>query len=249
MDQIITSEIEKSVKKSKGQKGEYLSPLNVAEFLYPQIKKFSNYSDSSEPERNNLIEYMLNLHIIDDSKYLYDWVVGAQMTMKGKKPKETIYAGDADVYLSLLVDTKKKTVFHIRNVCSCAEVVQWIVIWDKRHDCEESIHVRQIHDKSDYPKSQYPEKLGLKFYKDRKYEMEYVQKHHMTNLGGVYGDTRDRGYIASIKRYTGELSRLNRPDSAITNSLFHFYSSYTHAMFNLRWIAQEFNKNKTDKNV
>lgn len=225
-----------------------LCPPDVANFLWNETKQFSNYDDNYDPSRNVMLEAMMGIHVKEDSYKLVDWCKLVYTVMKGHKPKDHIYAGDLDVYLHILVDTKKKVVYHVRNTCSCAPIVDWIVVWDRDEHCDE-IHVREIHAKSDYPKSNYPEKLGLKFYRDRKFVIDYVKKHHMTNLGGVYGDIRDKGYIVSLEYYHPDpndaaMDNYSKKMNELTKHkdsqhLFYFYSAYVNAMSSFRMIEQK----------
>lgn len=227
----------------------YRCPWDVAKFLYPALKPFIGWSvegrksDSDLFGEAPLFVSLLGEHMASYKGWLFAWAEKARARMlKEVSPlKASIYAGDLDVHLQMIVDNKKKTVFHVRNSCSCADIVDWLVVWDHDEGAEE-IHVRQVWTTGhDYKKNnQFTQRGNLKFWKDRGYVVDYVEKHHMSRLGGVYGDIRDSGYIASFKRYTGELAGLSESMEDGPDRLGHFYNDWKHAIYNLDWIASEF---------
>ncbi len=196
--------------------------------------------DGYNPSQNKFIENMICLHMDEDSKFLYDWVKKAD---KIAKLDPSFYVGDADIYSSIVFENESRKVFHIYNSCSCADVTNWIVVWEKR-DAEEKIHVRGFYldEQSDYPKAQYPDKLNLQFYRDRDFQIKYIEKYHMTNKGSVYGDMRDKGYIISISRYTDKFleENLNKFGRMDLHSLYYFYNNYVHFMYNVRQLHEGF---------
>lgn len=69
---------------------------------------------------------------------------------------------------------------------------------------EYKYHLRIVYDPGDYKKgSKYVSKPNLKWYKDRQFNIDYVENLHLTPLGGCYGDCRDDGYILSAEKERG----------------------------------------------
>ena len=68
---------------------------------------------------------------------------------------------------------------------------------------DQKLHVRVLYNPSDYKKgNQYVSCPNEKWYKDRGWDLQYIEKFHMTPLGGQYGDMRDKGYvITAVKRH------------------------------------------------
>ena len=111
--------------------------------------------------------------------------------------------GDADFTLTKLVDTPEKKVLYIADHCSCADITRYLVFYIKT-DFEVKFHIRKVwSDKNtDYKKkNQYIHAPNLKWYKDRKFSLEFDEKLHSTPLGGSYGDCRDVGYVLTAKKY------------------------------------------------
>ena len=133
----------------------------------------------------------LQEHVAPYFPKMLDYIWGHQ------RKKQKGY-GDADNYFTKLLKTKMVRVSIIEDVVTCSDDDQFIIIEDL---VSGRLHIRLIvdDDKSDYPKEQYPKKLSLRFYQDREFIADYVEKWHMTNKGGVYGDTRDyeKGYVLS----------------------------------------------------
>jgi len=110
-----------------------------------------------------------------------------------QKDKKNSY-GDMDYYFTKYRLTDKVRVSVLYDVVTCSDDNRFIVIEDLE---EKKVHIRVIvsDKKSDYPKKEYPHRLGLRFYRDRNFIMEFVKEWHMTNKGDVYGDCRDTGYV------------------------------------------------------
>lgn len=231
---IIKANVEPS---SRADKTPYYCPWDVGAYLWEETKEFAHWPDDTEPERNQMAEALLGKHILSHSNMLWEWVVKAKELCLTDK---YAYVGDLDVYLDMVYDKAGRVAFHIRNTCTCAPISQWLIVWDKE-EFEEQIHVRELHDK--WKKNSYPKQLSLKFYEKREFVMEYVDKYHMGELGGIYGDIRDPGYIISRKRYLGELAKLNdREGRSDLNHLFCFYNQYRHAFYQLNWLKSAFKK-------
>ena len=160
--------------------------------IYP-IKLQEKISDHMNSFRDSYFEFFEKLYKL----------------LKKSKDKTLVY-GDADFYFTLIEDKKNLRVFHVKNICTCSDQNQWIVIHDT-NKLEEKLHIRIIYDdkESDYPSKNYPEKVNLKFWQDREFVCEYVEKFHMTKLGSIYGDVRDKGYVITyIRSDVPELDKL-----------------------------------------
>lgn len=96
----------------------------------------------------------------------------------------------------------------------------------------EEFHVRDVWSgkDSDYVASnQYVKRPSFKFYQDRGWSLEFQEQLHMTALGGVYGDSRDKGYVISA---TGSVI-------VNTSSYIHYYASINNFFSMLSsWVTQ-----------
>lgn len=229
-----------------------VSPIALAEHVYCEFKQYMTYADDIEG-KCAFGEYILALHIHAARDFYFKFAQAMYDALKGVKgKKKMLWFGDMDDYVTLIVDKPEKKVFHFRNTCSCADVVQWIFVWDTG-GLKHEIHVREINEKSDYPKAEYPKKLGLRFYKDRDYIIDYVAKHHMTKLGGVYGDIRDKGYVISYERYEIDEPLNAKANQAIVNlnahgkdmfHIHHYYGVHSNFTFTLQCIYRDLQDKK-----
>lgn len=194
----ITDIIKSNVKLSKGQGGEYYVPWDVADFIYPQIKEFVTWSDDYSFCDSPLIDQLIGCRMMDFKDYYFE-VFEKLIPILNECPKKYKYFGDIDWGIKLIKDTKDKSVFVVSDYVTCSDICKWIVILD-RSEWYNNIHIRIIYDKADYPKQAYPDKVNLKFWKDRKFICDYVDEYHMTNKGGIYGDIRDKGYVISYMK-------------------------------------------------
>lgn len=112
---------------------------------------------------------------------------------KNQLDKQAAY-GDADTFIEKVKNSKSVRAFTVKDVATCADENKFIVIQDLER---KEIHVRVIWQYGDYPRSKYPQKPTLRFWKDRGFVCDYVEQYHMTNKGGVYGDERDMGFVYS----------------------------------------------------
>lgn len=217
-----------------------VSKISRGIFSFVEEKIGKKMYDPYNKSQNRFIEHLLSIHIQKDSQFLYDWV---KIAYKITKENKNFFVGDMDVCIDLVFENKRRKVLHVRNTCSCANVVNWIVVWEN-HKGTEEIHVRGFYpnNESDYPKSNYPQKLSLKFYRDRDFQIKYIEKYHMTNKGSVYGDMRDKGYIISLKKYSNsEINKLfGDMDASDMPNLFYGYNDYVHFMYNARMLHQGF---------
>lgn len=218
------------------------NPWKVAEHLFPQLADFANYPDNSgEPCGHVVIERLLDLHMAQHAQMLWHWCEQARKTAR-KNPPGGIFAGDQDVSLEMVLDTENKTVFVVANSFTVADVTQWLVIWDHcgiERISDAQAYVGELHEKEDYPRKRYPDKLGRKFWKARKFVAEYVDAHYMTKLGSIYGDTRDPGFVARVRRsFDSDRRPVNRTEPV--HGGYARYASWVHAMSNLHFIATAF---------
>lgn len=225
------NKITETIKKTLNNKTE--NPYAVAKVLSDALAPFQYYGYSN----NTLLELMLGHHMLNSKDFYFDFAKLLYAKLSELKIK-SFWFGDYDDVIELIHDTPKKKVFLFHDTCTCADINKWILVWDIEEN-REYIHVREIHNKSDYPRSQYPKKLNVNFYKKRKFIIDYVDEYHMTKLGGVYGDIRDIGYVISYEKYSDAyLNRLREIvgkefEDAIsglgendTKHLFHYYSEW-----------------------
>lgn len=205
-------------------------------FKFVKSKIGDKMTDSTNPSINTFIDNLLSIHIQTDSVFLTDWVKKAYEI---SKKQENFYAGDADVYLNLVYDTPKIKAFVVKNTCSCADVVNWLVVWETSRIMTK-IHVRELYpdSESDYPSSDYPSKLNLQFFKDRNFNINYIQEYHMTKNGGVYGDSRDKGYVISKSMRIDE-----EPFDLLEPRYYgYFYRNYVNFSWSARMLYQAFDE-------
>jgi hypothetical protein len=184
----------------------------------------------NQPQNEDL-ELSLAKHMLSFRLDYFQFFEDMYQRLHDAKDKTESY-GDLDFHFELIHDKPQKPddemqkylrVFLVHNSCTCSDKNQWIVVITGDR-LGRQLHVRVIYDKSDYPRKDYPDKLSLKFYKDRDFVMKYVEKHHMTKLGSVYGDIRDRGYVISYEQSLGNFAKLDKHNE--TNDQYHLYSFY-----------------------
>jgi len=164
--------------------------------ILPKIlgrKMLGLFSYDTYDINNPLIDGMMDEYVKHHvCPMLTKWI---QKIWKNQKKKSDWY-GDIDHSFKKYRDTDAYRVSVIDDYATTSDENKYVIIEDKSRF---RIHIRNIveKNKSDYPRKRHPEKLGLRFYRDRDFNMNYDEKHHMTNLGGVYGDERDQGYVIS----------------------------------------------------
>lgn len=245
MKSIISNDIRANVEADTHKDKEYYCPWDVAEYLWPHIKQFSNFPDSSEEFKSELVQCLFG-HIMQDTKdYMLDWCAKARKFMSGKKPKDGEWVGDMDTWLYVIMDSESKTVFRLYDSPTCADINNWIIVYD-HCETEESVYIAQIwmdsvgRFKSDYPKTQYTTRPNLKFWKDREYNTDFEDKYHFTKLGGIYGDSRDPGYLISFSRYIGCLEALNDIKPSRIYDMWPQYNKWQHMMSNVKYMSRAF---------
>lgn len=206
----------------------------------PENKLFWEYGDRS------IIDCMIGEHIWSERMKFLNFFRRIRERFDRLKIKRESY-GDIDQTIILIHSTEDKSVFHFKDNCTCSDTNQWIIIHEW-NECQEELHIREIHSRGDYPRSAYPKKLNLKFWKDRNYVCDYVEKHHMTNLGGVYGDIRDVGYTVSYKVWLSSKDK-NSPNSKIYDRLSemdsesdqrcYYYNEFKRFLFYIPVISRE----------
>lgn len=139
-----------------------------------------HYGDENKSLSNLVIDSIIDGQVID---YCED--IKKQIRFIAKEQKQNNYEdtsfGDYDNSFKLILESEKKNVYTLE--CHCGDGY-WLIVDDKGRN---KIHIREIDEKI------------LKLYKDRKYQLDYVEKlHYSSKLGGVYGDIRDSGYILSF---------------------------------------------------
>lgn len=110
--------------------------------------------------------------------------------------------GDIDWSIEKIINGSRR-ILYVKNNVSCADTTQFLVIKEK-NSIKEKIHIRTVWDNksTDYKKNnKYIHRPNLKWYKDREFNLEYVESLHNTALGGSYGDCRDSGYVLTASKY------------------------------------------------
>lgn len=194
-----------------------------------------------DPTRNTFMERM-----VDGYTFYHmcpELVKSLDFMWENQKKDEHGY-GDLDVYFAKLVDKEHVRVSLMRNTCTCSDINKWIIMEQKfpkeAGGGRWKIHVRHYCDEeeSDYPKAQYPKKIGLKFWEDRDYICDFVKDWQFTNKGGVYGDERDydKGYIISFEPKFG--SQTGGPEACMMH-----YQEMCQFMQDLSWIKTDLEEN------
>lgn len=155
-------------------------------------------------------------------------------------------------------DDKKMRVMFFEDHSSCADHTKFLVVQERTSWAENNAddaakfdkktlagfarfdtfkyHLRIIYDKTDYKKgNQYVNRPNLKWYKDRQFNVGYVEKLHATPLGGCYGDCRDNGYILSAK-YNSSTKLWDVEHQALLHNFHmfrHICRNLTSAMYDL----------------
>ena len=207
----------------------------VAEEIGKRLHKL--HYDESPTLRNFVID-----SIIDGLVKEYAKTILEQINYIVENQDEDNSYGDADNTVDIILRNEGKDVITIKDNCSCGTEVYWIIINNKE---EEKVDIRVIYEEesSDYPKNEYPKRLSLKFYEDRGWSADYIKELHFTNLGGCYGDIRDKGYIISFE-YGNELfARSNE-----TNGNVDYICSQRNFTQNLDFIYNECKRRKEDLN-
>lgn len=123
--------------------------------------------------------------------------------------------------------------------CSCAEQTHFLIQKDSTN-FHTKYHLRILYDHSDYRKgNQYVHSPNLKWYKDRGFYIGYIDKLHMTPLGGCYGDLRDDGFIATFMendygRETLQVERGTMPN-------YHYYKMIVRSLQGAKYELKEEN--------
>lgn len=157
----------------------------------------------------------------------------ARLKAEGEGKKKALWFGDADFWFTLIHDQTEEDgsycrAFEVSNSCTCSDENRWIVIVSGDR-FRRDLHVRIIHRHGNYPRKQYPDKLNVRFFRDRNFVMDFVDKYHMTKLGGVYGDIRDIGYVISYEQRLGGMSELDEFSAKKDQfHLHHFYRTWCH---------------------
>lgn len=160
-----------------------------------------------------------------------------------QKSKRRSY-GDIDYSFTKAVDTDTKKVLLFEHHCSCAEITKAVLIWSY-DGFQEEFHIRKAWTNTDYKtinqKNKYVQRPGLKWYKDRGYELKHKENLHWGPLGGSYGDLRDKGYVLSAKRYSYSLDKSKLADKPwdFERGMIDTLSFIRFVAFNLQTGASE----------
>lgn len=112
---------------------------------------------------------------------------------------------------------KEVKVLLIDDHSSCADITKFLVFQEREENrtfgkndeiikgWDYTYHVRIVWDDdvTDYKKGvQHVSCPNLKWYEDRGWTLDYIEKYHMGPLGGSYADCRDDGYVLTAKLET-----------------------------------------------
>lgn len=189
-------------------------------------------------------EDLLARHIGRHSKYYLQWLRKMMRLFKESKLKKTWF-GDMDTIITLVIDTPEKKVLTLESTCSCADITKWLIVWDD-DELKSDIHIRELYRRGD-GRPLGTDRPTLKFHQQREFEMDYVEKHHMTKLGGVYGDIRDAGYIISYEIYHGKFGKKMNKFIKDRFHIAHFYEKWKHFTFYLKCTESEIDETLAGK--
>lgn len=204
----------------------YTSPYDAVDVLARVLIGKFQFTDMDTGE-NKFIEMLMNKHIEslypkfkENIDYLENYLI---------ENKEESF-GDADLHAELLINKEDKIVIHLRDVVTCSNENEWLIIHDKKR---KKLNVRTIWDKyltDNKNKNKYINKPDLKWWKERNFSTEYSEQFHMTHLSGMYGDTRDKGYVLTYNYSYVKYSPENN---------WYFYTKFVHVYRNISWAINE----------
>jgi len=214
----------------KTKKNSFLLSVRLTEAIGEKlIKKFA-YSDTVETISNNpffdfginsFVKHNICTHLKKNFDVLWE-----------KQPKKIYYYGDMDNWFIRYKENDKVRVAVVDDSATMSDECKFLIVDDKKY---RKMHVRILVEskKSDYPKKRYPQKLGINFYKARDFNLEFDDKAHMTNLGSVYGDARDKGYVLSFS-YNNFSNVHDQPEGCL-----HVIGRINHIAMLLSHMSQE----------
>lgn len=143
---------------------------------------------------NYFFEKMFDVYLSRFCSDIEKWID----TICEKQTEKKRSYGDIDWSVTIFENTVDKRVLYFDNHCSCADETQFIIIQDRKTGFT---HLRTVYNKSDYKKgNNYVHRPNLKWYKDRKFSLEFDEKLHRGPLGGSYGDCRDNGFLMTFSK-------------------------------------------------
>jgi hypothetical protein len=189
------------------------------------------YKDERISVRSPLIENMFDSHIFHN---ICPLVLKDLDTLWDKQVYDKYSYGDMDFTFEKILDNKKVRVAVISDHVTCSDDNLFIVVQDKKRH---QVHIRIIKtpEESDYKKSQFCQKPSLEFYRVREYSVNFVEDFHMTDLGGIYGDTRDPGYVLTFS-----YGMMKAPYD--TTDLLPYYKTMNHVVDLLMYMSQEYSE-------
>lgn len=171
------------------------SHMYFFEIFGEQLHRF-NYKENQGLPRCYPIEKMYDGHI---THLLPEIRRNINAIWKLQKEAEQSY-GDIDWSVKKVYENGKTRVLHFVDHVTCSDDNQFMVLEEISLSTKKT-HIRCVsHEKTMSSTKIYQEKLPLRFYKDRGWTCEYIEKYHMKKLGGSYGDVRDTGYVLSFER-------------------------------------------------
>lgn len=207
----------------------YTCPWDVAKVLYPEIKPFIGWGKGEDLFGDApLLISLLGEHMLSYKPWVMQWAKDALAKMRTEKVGHSIWAGDLDFHLELLLDVEGHAIFHLRNSCTCSPNDNWIIIY-KYSEHEEVVHVRaawNVRGKE--------EKKSV--FDDGKPTFRYFKK---TNFATPYEDGRDPGYVLTHKVYKGALAGLSSMEES-ADRFGHYFHDWKHCLYNMQAISSIF---------
>ena len=217
---------------------QYMLHVQLPKALGEKFMHLFDHKESRGCTENPLMEAMLDSYV---SNYIGPMIENVlEYIWTNQEGKEEDY-GDLDWRFDKYYENSKHRVSLVSDFATMSDKNKWIIVEDKERG---RIHIRIIYDdeESDYPESAYPQKLSLQFHKDRDFNMEHVKKLHMTKLGGVYGDSRDTGYVLTLQIKDSFLG-----DLANSKGCIYYYAKIGHICRMLKYTEDEIKSAKETK--
>jgi len=229
----ITKVIETCVPEQKSARNDgttYRVPWDVAKVLYPEVKPFIGWGPNEDLfGEAPLLVTLLGEHMKSFKPGIMQWAVDARNRMLKEKKGESIYTGDADYWLTMIEDTKNRTIFEVSNSCTCSLNNAWYVIWE-HNSTEDVVHVRAAWDVRGKQEKQ-------QVFDDGKPTKRYFKK---TNWATPYRDMRDPGFICTHRQYKSEALKALSSMEESADRLGHYYNDWKHAIYNLHNLTWAF---------
>jgi hypothetical protein len=201
--------------------------VNIAKSIFKQSRKYDAGFYGAHGLEYVVDEYV-QLNAKKFRKFFYE-------VLELQNVPEKSYC-DSDYSIEIIENTKERCIVVVNDLVCCNQERKFLIVDNKGKE----MHIRIIWDdeESDYPKEQYVERPSFQFYKDRDFIFRFEDKYHHTNLGGVYGDSRDKGFVFTYKYWS-----FMKPEAEDGN--FYTY----HRLSHLDWILMVAYENLKEEKV